>query len=250
MATATLDSAVQSRLLMRKGPGLWISDTQCRLVVSKPAVDPGLWNEYLDGALRVYSRHGVERTLSLEKIIDGADTELFFAAVDSRGNVVGGARAVGPLLSADHSHAPTEWAGNPAEPAVRRMIEDRVPFGVVEVKAAWADSDSEHSGAIAAALARVALPIMALLEVQFVMATAAAHVLKRWRSSGGVVAATIPAAAYPDERYQTKMMWWDRNTLADHADPKQYSKMTMETNQLMRQANSAAGLAAAAGAGG
>ncbi len=91
---------------------------------------------------------------------------------------------------------------------------------------------------------------MALLGVQFVMATAAAHVLDRWRASGGVVAATIPAVAYPDERYRTKMMWWDRSTLANHADPKQLSRMYKETGELMRDAEAlSANTMASAGAG-
>jgi hypothetical protein len=235
---------------IRENLSLWILNTNCRLVVSKPALDPTLWDEYLGGALCAYAKHGVERTLSLDTISDGADTELLFAAVDADGKVVGGARAVGPLWSAEDSHALVEWAGSPGRLAARKMIDDRVPYGVVEVKAAWVDDDFHHSGSIAAALARVALPIMALLEVQFVMATAAAHVLDRWRSSGGVVATTIPAVAYPDQRYRTKMMWWDRNTLANSADPRQFSRMSIETNKLMRQATSSSEITAAAGAGG
>nr|WP_243632759.1 hypothetical protein [Mycobacterium uberis] len=144
---------------------------------------------------------------------------------------------IGPLGSAEDSHAVVEWADNSGLPAVRKMINDRVPFGVVEVKTAWADSDSHQSGSITKALARPAFTVMALLEVQFIMATAAAHVLDRWRSSGGVVAAKIPAAAYPDEHYRTKMIWWDRNTVANHAEPQQLSRMLVETRKLLRDTN-------------
>lgn len=109
---------------------------------------------------------------------------MFFAAIDIGGDVVGGARVIGPLRSADDSHAVVEWAGNPGLSAVRKMINDRAPFGVVEVKSGWVNSDAQRSDAIAAALAR-ALPLsMSLLGVQFVMGTAAAHALDRWRSSG------------------------------------------------------------------
>jgi hypothetical protein len=250
MATATIHSDAPPQLQIRENLSLWISNTKCRLVVSKPALDPTLWNEYLGGALCAYAKHGVERTLSFDTIRDGADTELFFAAVDADGKVVGGARAVGPLRSAEDSHALVEWAGSPGQVAAHKMIEDRVPYGVVEVKAAWVDDDFHQGGSIASALARVALPIMALLDVHFVMATAAAHVLDRWRSSGGVVAATIPAVAYPDERYRTKMMWWDRSTLANTAEPRQFFRMAAETNKLVRQAESFHKITAAAGAGG
>ncbi|MET2813334.1 hypothetical protein ABXU76_20510, partial [Mycobacterium tuberculosis] len=151
--------------------------------------------------------------------------------------------------SADDSHAVVEWAGNPGLSAVRKMINDRAPFGVVEVKSGWVNSDAQRSDAIAAALAR-ALPLsMSLLGVQFVMGTAAAHALDRWRSSGGVIAARIPAAAYPDERYRTKMIWWDRRTLANHAEPKQLSRMLVESRKLLRDVEAlSATTAATAGA--
>jgi hypothetical protein len=233
------------KLRFRENLTVWFPDAQCHLVISQPALDPMLWNEYLDGALRTYSKHGVECTLDLDAVRNGSDTQLFLATVDTEGHVVGGARVIGPLRSADDSHAVVEWAGNPGVHAVRKMINDRVPFGVVEVKAAWTDSDSHRGGSITTALARCALPILALMEVQFVMATAAAHVLDRWRSSGGVVASRIPAAVYPDDRYRTKMMWWDRSTFANHAEPQQLSRMLAETRELMRDAEAQSGIATA-----
>ena len=250
MATAAFGSFVTPKLPFRENLSLPVPDAKCRLVVSNPALDPALWTAYLDGAVRSYTEHGVQRTLNIDATRDGVDTHMFFAAVDGRGGVVGGARVVGPLWSADDSHAVIEWEGSPGAVAVSKMINDRVPFGVVEVKSAWADSASRHRDAIAAALARTALPIMALSGVQFVMATAAAHVLDRWRASGGVVAATIPAVAYPDERYRTKMMWWDRSTIANHADPKQLSRMYEETGELMRDVEALSGTAMAGASAG
>jgi hypothetical protein len=66
------------------------------------------------------------------------------------------------------------------------------------------------------------------------MATAAAYALNRWRSSGGVVA-SIPATPYPSERYQTKMMWWNRRDFVNHAEPEQVAKILQETTQLTQQ---------------
>ncbi len=51
--------------------------------------------------------------------------------------MIGGVRAKGPLESAEDSHALVEWAGHPGQAAVRKMINDRVPFGILEMKAAW-----------------------------------------------------------------------------------------------------------------
>jgi hypothetical protein len=245
MVTPQFHVVAPQKLRFREHLTVWFPDAQCHLVISQPALDPMLWNEYLDGALRTYSKHGVECTLDLDAVRNGSDTQLFLATVDTEGHVVGGARVIGPLRSADDSHAVVEWAGNPGVHAVRKMINDRVPFGVVEVKAAWTDSDSHRGGSITTALARCALPILALMEVQFVMATAAAHVLDRWRSSGGVVASRIPAAVYPDDRYRTKMMWWDRSTFANHAEPQQLSRMLAETRELMRDAEAQSGIATA-----
>lgn len=243
MTTALSPTSASQKLRLQENLSVWIPEAECQLVVSQPGLDPMLWNQYLQGALRSYRKHGVDCVLDLDAISDGEDTELFFAAVDAQGHVVGGARVVGPLRSADDSHAVVEWAGNPGLPAVRKIISDRVPFGVAEVKSAWADSISHRSGSITTALARIPSPIMALMGVQFVMATAAAHVLDRWRSSGGVVTAKIPAAAYPDEHYRTRMMWWDRRTVANHAEPQQLSKMLVETRKLMRDADALSGIA-------
>jgi hypothetical protein len=139
------------------------------------------------------------------------------------------------LRSADDSPAVVEWAGQPGQVAVRKMITDRVPFGILEMKSAWVADDTERGQLLTNALARSGSHLFALLDIQFCMATAAAYVLNRWRSSGGVVA-PIAATPYPDERYQTKMMWWDRQTYARHCEPWQAVKMREETQTILRAA--------------
>jgi hypothetical protein len=69
--------------------------------------------------------------------------------------------------------------------------------------------------------------VLAVFGVQFALATCAHHVLARWRSSGGVVA-PIRSTPYPDERFHTKMMWWDRLTVVSHAAPGQTAKIIGE----------------------
>jgi hypothetical protein len=160
---------------------------------------------------------------------------MFWATLDEAGKIIGGVRAKGPLTSADDSHAVVEWEGHPGQPAVRKMITDRVPFGVLEMKSAWVTDDRDQARPVTQVLARSGFHAMAMMDVQFCMATSAPHVLERWRSSGGVVA-SIPAAPYPDARYRTKMMWWDRRTFANHAEPEQVSKILQETESLARLA--------------
>ena len=208
------------------------SDTECTMVLSQPPLEPGLWQDYLHGAVQSYRRHDVESVLDMDSIADWHDTALFYAALDSGGRVVGGLRAKGPYLSADESHAIVEWAGQRGEHTVRKTIADRIPFGVVEMKTAWVTRDPQLSGVLTRTLARTAFPTMALLGSQFIMATAASHVLDRWRSSGGVVVDKIPAAPYPSAQYRTKLMFWDRRTFANHAEPEQLAKVVSEMSLL------------------
>jgi hypothetical protein len=214
----------------------WIdSDTGCTLVVSTPSADPALWAEFVDGAVRSYQTHGIERALELDSLMNPVNTHLFHALVNEDGVVTGGIRAKGPLDSVEESHAIVEWTDQPGLPTVRKMLTDRLPFGVVEMKTAWMSDDAGRSRTLSNTLARTPFTTMALLNAQFVVATAGSHVLSRWRTSGGVVAAKIPATPYPDDRYRTKMMWWDRSSFTNHADPEQVSKIFNEMAILARQ---------------
>jgi len=105
----------------------------------------------------------------------------------------------------------------------------------MEMKTAWIIDEPGRSRSLTQVLARTPVLAMALLNSQFAVATAGAYVLYRWRTSGGVVASKIPATPYPDDRYRTKMMWWDRSTFANHADPEQVSTMLNELAILSRQ---------------
>lgn len=236
MTAISLDAANVDGFRLRQGLSWRDPDIDCTLVVSQPAADPDLWTEYARGAQSSYRKHGVECALDTEALRTGDDTVMFLAALDSSGKMVAGVRAKGPLLSADDSHAVAEWDGQPSQQAVRDMINARVPFGVLEMKSAWVTDDPDQNRCLTAALARSGFHMMALLDVQFCMATAAAYVLNRWRSSGGVVA-SIPATPYPDERYQTKMMWWNRRDFVKYAEQEQVAKILIETNQLTQDFN-------------
>jgi hypothetical protein len=205
----------------------WDPEAECTLVIAKPSDDSDLWQEYLAGAERTYRRHGVGAAFDGEAIGRSSATTAFWALLDSTGQVVGGVRAIGPLTSPDDSHAIVEWANQPELPLVRKMIADRLPFGVVEMKSAWVTDDHDRNRKLTTLLARAGCQVLAVLGVQFCMATCAQHVLARWRSSGGVVA-PVRSTPYPDERFRTKMMWWDRLTVAGLAAPNQTAKIVAE----------------------
>jgi hypothetical protein len=234
MNALSLGTAIRDGLSLGQGLSWRDPDIGCTLVVSQPSADPDLWSEYSAGAQRSYRKHGVECALDVEALRSGADTTMFFAVVDDDGRVAAGVRAKGPLRSADDSHAVVEWAGQPGEQAVRNMITDRIPFGILEMKSAWVTDDPDRNRILARAVARSGFHMMVILNLQFCMATAATYVLNRWRSSGGVVAA-IPATPYPDERYRTKMIWWNRRDFFYHAEPDQVAKIITGTKQLIHE---------------
>ncbi|OBK78232.1 hypothetical protein [Mycobacterium sp. 1274761.0] len=209
-------------------------ETECTVAIARPADDDSLWQAYLDGAERSYRGHGIGAAFDGDAVRRSGDTTLFWTMLDVRGKVIGGIRAIGPLTSPEDTHAVVEWEGQPAQPMVRKMIADRLPFGVVEMKSAWVTDDPGRSRRLTALLARSGCHMLAVLGIQFCVATCAHHVLARWRSSGGVVA-PIPATPYPDERHRTKMMWWDRHTVASVAAPNQTAKIVTEMADIRRR---------------
>jgi hypothetical protein len=235
MTVPQFEPAGRNVVSLQRSVSCWDPDSECTIVFAQPATERDLWLDYVRGACHSYRKHGVERALDIDALRDGTDTIIFAACVNDAGRVVGGLRGRGPYQSADESHALVEWSGQPGLDVVRKMITDRLPFGVVEMKTAWVTDDPERSRQLTNAISRTPLHTMTLLDVQFIVATAAAYVLKRWLSSGGQLATKIPATPYPDHRYQTKLAWWDRATFANHADPKQLLAFFTQQRELAAQ---------------
>jgi hypothetical protein len=217
-------------------PGTRYYDTQlqCTVLATTPTVSPGLWNEFLDGALRSYTRHGVQDALEYDEIVDGVSTSLFFVAIDSEGDLRGGLRVQGPYTRSDQTHADIEWSSDEAgRSALRAMVADRIPDGVVEMKSVWSDPDAPRTGrpgylgAVGASLAAAALG------ARFTLATSAEHAVGPYLDSGAVIAAHIDAVPYPDDRYRTRALWWDRATVRSIADPLLRPHITTAVRELL-----------------
>lgn len=244
MTVSHLDTAAHAVASLQRSPSCWDPETECAIVFAHPMIEPDLWRDFVHGATRSYTKRGVVKALDAEALRSGADTVLFAACVDRAGRVVGGLRAKGPYQSADEAHALHEWSGQPGYEAVRKMITDRLPFGVVEMKTAWVTDDPDRSRQLTDAISRTPLHAMGLLDIQFIVATAASYVLKRWLSSGGILASKIPPTPYPDERYETRLAWWDRTNFANHADAKQLSLYFAEQRTMSSRLHSTAATAA------
>jgi len=203
-----------------------------RFVVARPAMQPELWTAYLDGAWRRYREYAVEIAVDLARVRDGASTALFFTAVDVAGEVVGGVRVQGPYSHVDQAYALQEWAGRDGTAELRREVGRRLTGGVIEIKGAWVAHGAAHHDALTAAVARMFVHALDLMKVRYAMCTAAGHAVLRWQSSGGVLSRKVATVPYPDDRYQTSLMWWDRTTVFGRMPGEQIAAMLSEAGQL------------------
>lgn len=210
-------------------------DGQCRLVVATPSSSPAIWEQYIDGAYHSYLDRGVEDALEYSTVRSGAGTTAFCAVVDRNDKVIGGLRVQGPYFGADESHAICEWAGQQGLGALTKAIGARIPGGLIEVKAAFVDIDSPAAKPAAGLLARTPLILLSATGSRYMMATAADYVLNRWKSGGGRVQSEVEPTPYPDDRYQTRVMFWDRQTLSEHAQPAIWQLMKSEYYDLVAQ---------------
>ena len=140
----------------------------------------------------------------------------------------------GPLRQVGDAAAMLEWGGRPGTKELGRRIGQRLNDGIVEIKAVWVDRDIARHHQTAEALARAFVHTLDLLDVRYAFCTAAEHALPRWQTTGGVISTDIPAVAYPDERYRTRVMWWDRERLLESVSAEQISALLRESGQLRR----------------
>ncbi len=204
----------------------------CMFYVSTPAARPVLWEQYLRGALENYRHFGVEAALEYDRIEDGHSTALFFLAVDPAGAVVAGVRMQGVYGAAEEVRGVADWVGHAGADDLRAMVADRIPDGVIEAKGAWVDRDSAHRSALSAAVSRCVLHTARMLDARYGFATVATFTVARHRASGAVVADHIPAAPYPDERYETVPLWWDIERFHEFAEQSQCALTRAEQRQL------------------
>ncbi|MEV6070245.1 hypothetical protein AB0L82_27180 [Nocardia sp. NPDC052001] len=202
----------------------------CTFWVGTPQAHPGLWRRNITGALRAYRRYGVDPALEYDKTVNGHSSALFVAAIDPFGDVVAGMRVQGPYSHVDEVNALRAWAGRPGESALRKRVADRIPEGVVEVKAVWADRglDRSQRRALGAALDRCVVHVTTLLGARYGFVTAGEHAAEGYRSSGARSDWWIPAVPFPDDRYRTVPLWWDMRSYRSVAAESQLTLIDAE----------------------
>lgn len=203
-----------------------------QIVIARPTTKPDLWLDYVHGARATYRRHDVESALDYDHVRNGNSTSLFAVALEADGQVVGGLRVQGPYTCAEQATAIAEWGGRTGTDELRRQITDRLSDGVIEIKAVWVDHDAPRHHQITDAIARVIVHSMTLMGVRYAFCTAASHAIPRWESTGAVVSTDVTPVAYPDERYRTKLLWWDQLCVYDTIAPGQLPSLLRESREL------------------
>ncbi len=196
-----------------------------------PAQRPDLWRAYLDGAEARYRHHGVEHVLNRPAIEDGATVSLFWIAFDGE-DAVAGMRCHGPLGEAGDAHALVELAGDEPLDDLHALITRRLGAGIVEVKGVWIAHGRADKAALSHALARCFVHSMHWFGARYGMCTAADQAAGRWSTSGGRADDAFAPVAYPDDRYQTVLLWWDLEELGALAHPSQLARLAAETAEL------------------
>jgi hypothetical protein len=181
------------------------------LMLVPPRDRSDLWTAYRAGAFAAYARHRVEHVLALPEIGYDEDRPWFEVAVDPRGVVLGGLRINGPLHTVREAAALSELADHPhAAAALTRVLRERIEGGIAEVKGFWVRHEEPHRGRIAAALADSVTAIGDVLGVDHLFCTAAEHAVPRWLAAGAQRLDSVPPVPFPDSRYRTTVLWWDR----------------------------------------
>ncbi len=207
------------------------------VTVSTPRVDPSLWRRYLDGARASYARHGVDAALEFDRIADGRSTTVFFCALDDAGEPVAGARVQGPYERPDQTHADQEWTPVPAgRAALRGMVAARLADGVVELKTGWVDPSVPRERRLADMIGFSGPLAGAVLGVRHTLVTAGDHALALWEHAGAVVVDEVPPTPYPDARYRTRALFWDRTTYAARALPDHRRRIEVASDHVRRTA--------------
>lgn len=202
------------------------------IVITTPRAAPGLWRDYTAGALTSYRAYDVEVALDYPGMQDGRTSSLLFAVLDATGVVVGGMRSQGPYTCAQESHAYLEWGDGPGRRALSASLERMVPEGLVESKTAWVRDDVTSRRDLVACLSRAPVHAAAVLGARFGIGTAAAFSLPGWLRSGGVIDDEVPMVAYPDDRYRTRLLVWDCETVLGRVTDDQREAYVDEAAQL------------------
>jgi len=198
-----------------------------------PLERPDLWQLYLDEGEGKYRHHGFEGTLRRKELEEGNGVSLFILGFAADGQAVCGVRFHGPLESSKQAALMEEMVDSPEIDDIGRLIDENIRGGVLEVKGAWSKGEAATGFRQIAAITRSSTHAMNWLGAEFAIAAVSDTLVPLGTPAGGRMFGTY-AVPFPDERYRTVAVYWQRSTTYELSTPEHQQAMRMESEQLLR----------------
>jgi molybdopterin/thiamine biosynthesis adenylyltransferase/nitroreductase len=198
-----------------------------------PLERPDLWKIYLNEAEGIFRSRGFEGTLRRLELEEGNDVSLFLLGFDTDGNAVAGVRFHGPLEGPHQAAIIEEMATSPEIGVIHDLIEQEIRLGAVEVKGAWSKGASVVGSRLLTAISRSVTHGLNWLGAEFAIAAVSDTLMPVGTVTGGVQVGTqwVP---FPDERYRTIAISWQRGRTYELATPENQQAYRREAEQLLR----------------
>lgn len=173
---------------------------------------PRLWRAYPEGADTRYRDYHIGE-LTEEHRAAGIRTETWCTLASINDQVVGGMRL--------HRTAPEalplfdELAQFDLS-ALRQRVEERAPEGTVHCGGLWVARAFRGYPNLTADIACSHLALVHMLGARWSLGSTAQHLTDAWASIGYFPDPDLPVYPYPDERYQTQVVWCDATRLDEN----------------------------------
>ena len=188
------------------------------VLIAHPVCHPDAWARYLDGLREVYGAHEVAVAATDPALARGEGVTLFALVTDLDDRAVGGIRYHGPFDLAPAAPLLGEFAESPERDDLRRGLAAVLDPGALEMKGMWSLGRAALGVELSPLLVRTALIALEWLGAERCYATTAERLVVALEGPTGATRVSTVPVAYPDERYATALVAYDR-TSAARADP-------------------------------
>ena len=217
----------------RYGSSFLDQDSGVRFEGHHPLERPDLWKIYLNEAEGKYRSHGFEGTLRRQELEDGHDVPLFFLGFNAEGEPVAGVRFHGPLEGSHQAFLMEEMIDSPEIEDIQALIEREIRLGTIEVKGAWSKGAAVTGVRLIAAITRSVTHAMNWLGTEFAIA-AVSDTLEEVGTPAGGRKFGMASVPYPDERYRTICVSWERSRSYELCTPPHQQALRRENEELLR----------------
>ncbi len=198
-----------------------------------PLERPDLWRRYLDDAEGKYRSYGFEGTLRRRELDEGIGIPLFLIGFGADGEPVVGVRFHGPVENRWGTALMEEMAELPEIDDIGDLIDREARFGIIEAKGAWARGEAVVGVRLVTALSRAMVHAANWLGAERTIACVSDALVPLGKLAGGEVLSEnwVP---FPDARYRTVAVTWQRSRASELADPDNQRALRREAEQLLR----------------